>query len=65
MIAIQTQLSQKQKTFSHFLAAFLKSRLNCNFLREKMTVTALVFPKLWTLKMWLDKCLKSPPSEDP
>ena len=30
-----------------------------------MTLTAFVFPKLRTLKTWLDKCLKSPFSEDP
>ena len=30
-----------------------------------MTLTAFVFPKLPTLKSWLDKCLKSPVSEDP
>ena len=30
-----------------------------------MTHTAFSFPKLQTLKTWLDKCLKSPFSEDP
>ena len=30
-----------------------------------MTITAFVFSKLRTLKTWLDKCLKSPVSEDP
>ena len=29
-----------------------------------MTVTAFLFRKIQTLKMWLDKCLKSPISED-
>ena len=29
-----------------------------------MTLTAFLFPKLCTLKTWLDKCLKSPVSED-
>ena len=29
-----------------------------------MTLTAFVFPKLRTLKTWLDKCLKSPVLED-
>ena len=29
-----------------------------------MTLTAFVFSKLRTLKTWLDKCLKSPASED-
>ena len=30
-----------------------------------MTLTAFLFPKLQTLKTWLDKCLKSPVPEDP
>ena len=34
-IPIQMQLSQKQKTFSQFLAAFLKSRLNFKYFGEK------------------------------
>ena len=29
-----------------------------------MTFTAFVFPNLQTPKTWLDKCLKSPVSED-
>ena len=29
-----------------------------------MTLTAFVIPQLQTLKTWLDKCLKSPVSED-
>ena len=29
-----------------------------------MTLIAFVFPKLRTLKTWLDKCLKSPVLED-
>ena len=32
-------------------------------MNEKVTVTAFVFPKLRTLKTWLDKCWKSPVSE--
>ena len=34
-IPIQMQLSQKQKTFSQFLAAFLKSRLNFKHFEKK------------------------------
>ena len=30
-----------------------------------MTVKAFFFPKLRTLKTWLDKCLRSPVSEGP
>ena len=33
--------------------------------KKKMTLTAFVFPKVHTLKRWLDNCLKSPLSEDP
>ena len=29
-----------------------------------MALTEFVFPKLWTPKTWLDKCLKSPVLED-
>ena len=34
-IPIQTQLSRKQKKFSQFLPAFLKSRSNCKYFRKK------------------------------
>ena len=34
-IPIEMQLSQKQKTFSEFLAAFLKSRLNFEYFEKK------------------------------
>ena len=64
-IPIQMQLSEKQKTFSRFLAAFLKSRLNFKHFETKMTLIVFVFLKLWTPKTWLDKCLKSPVLEDP
>ena len=30
-----------------------------------MTLTDFVFPKLRTVKSWLDKCRKSPVLEDP
>ena len=35
MIPIQSQLSQKQRTFSQFLAAFLKYRLNFEYFEKK------------------------------
>ena len=44
--AIQILLSQKQKTFSEFFSAFLKSTLNFEHFRKKMTLIADVFPKL-------------------
>ena len=64
-IPIQMQLPQKQKYFSEFSVKYLKSRLNFEHFKENMTLTAFVFPKLWILKTWLDKCLKSPVPENP
>ena len=49
-IAIQMQLSRKQKTFSPFYPAFLKSCWNFENFEKKMTLTAFVFSKLWTPK---------------
>ena len=43
---IQIRLSQKQKTFSQFFSAFLKSTLNFEHFQKKMTLIACVFPKL-------------------
>ena len=43
---IQILLSQKQKTFSQSLSAFLKSTLNLEHFQTKMTLIADVFPKL-------------------
>ena len=57
-IPIQMQLPQKQKYFSEFSVKYLKSRLNFEHFKKNMTLTAFVFPKLRTLKTWLDKCLK-------
>ena len=47
---IQMQLSQKQKTFSQFLFAFLKSILNYKHFQKKMTVRAAVFAEIPTPK---------------
>ena len=45
------QLSQKQKTFSEFSSASLKSSLNFeNFQKKKMTLIAEVFPRVQTPK---------------
>ena len=55
------QLSHKQKTFSELFVPILKYRLNFfNILEQKMVLIAFVFPKLWTLKTWSNKRLKSP-----
>ena len=40
------QVSRKQKTFSEFFAAFLKSSFNFEHFQKKMTLIAEVFPKL-------------------
>ena len=42
----QILLSHKQKTFSEFFSAFLKSTLNFEHFQKKMTLIADVFPKL-------------------
>ena len=59
------RVSHKQKSFSQFFAALLKSRLNFKHLWKKMTLTDFVFPKLRTVKTSLDKFLKSHVPEDP
>ena len=43
---IEILLSLKQKTFSGFFSAFLKSTLNLEHFQKRMTVIADVFPKL-------------------
>ena len=43
---IQILLFLKQKTFSVFFSAFLKSTLNLEHFQKRMTVIADVFPKL-------------------
>ena len=64
-IPIQMQLSEKEKTFSQLFAPFLKSNLNFERFETEMPLIAFIFPKLRTLKTWLDKCLKNPILEDP
>ena len=63
-IPIQKQLSRKQKTFSQFFVAFLKSTINFKYFEKNMTLIDFVFPKLRTPKVWSDKCLKNHVSED-
>ena len=43
---IQILLSHKQKTFSQFGSAFLKSTLNFKHFQKKINLIADVFPKL-------------------
>ena len=47
---IQILLSQKQKTFSEFFSAFLKSTLNFEHFQKKINLIADVFPKLPSAK---------------
>ena len=47
---IQILLSHKQKTFSEFFSAFLKSTLNFEHFRKKIKLIADVFPKLPSAK---------------
>ena len=47
---IGTQLFQKQKDFSQFFLAFLKSTLNFEHLQKKDDLQADLFPKLRTPK---------------
>ena len=49
-LPIQTQLSEKQKTFSEFFFPFLESTSNFKHLRTKMMVIANMFRKLETGK---------------
>ena len=48
---IQILLSQKQKTFSEFGSAFLKSTLNFEHFQKKINLIADVFPKLPSTKI--------------
>ena len=50
MQTIQMQLWQKQKPFSQFCCAFLKSASNFEHFQKKMTLIAYEFPKLRTQK---------------
>ena len=44
--SIQILLSEKQKTFSEFFSAILKSTLNFEHFQKKINLIADVFPKL-------------------
>ena len=59
-IPIEMQFSRKQKIFSHFFAAFLKSRIKLKYFKKKMTLIDFVFRKLRPPKTWSDKCVKCP-----
>ena len=48
MDTIQMHLSQKEKAFSDFFAAFFEFALNFEHFQKKMTLIAYVFPQLPT-----------------
>ena len=50
MHTIQMHLSEKEKAFSEFFAAFFEFALNFEHFQKKMTLIAYVFPKLPTTK---------------
>ena len=63
---IQMQLSRKQKSFSEFFSAFLKSSLNFqHFRKERWPSLLMYFQNYWPRKTLLDQCLKSLLSRDP
>ena len=53
------------KLFFNFLLNFWNLSQILNIFKQNMTLIAHVFPKLWTGKEVLDKCLKSAVSENP
>ena len=59
------QLSEKQKNFSRFFAAFLKSRLSFEHFEIKDHPHSFCISEIRTLKTCLDKCRKRLVSEDP
>ena len=65
MPTIQMHLSQKQKIFSDFFSAFLKSALNFEHFQKKMTLIAYVFSKLTTTKNVLRQMSKSSRFREP
>ena len=63
---IQMQVSRKQKTFSEFFSAFLKSSLNFEYFLKKDDPHSWCISEITdSAKTRLDQCLKSPFSEDP
>ena len=50
MQTIQMHLSQKPKIFSELFCAFFEFVLNFENFQKKMTIIAIVFPKLPTTK---------------
>ena len=59
MHTIQMHLSQKEKIFSGFFAAFFEHALNFEHFQKRITLIAYVFPKLPTTKNVLRQMSKS------
>ena len=62
---IQMQLPQKQRFFSNFFSAFLRSSLNFEHFQKKITLIADAFPQFWTPKSMVRLLSKKSSSEDP
>ena len=56
---------RNEKYFRNFFLHFLNLDSILNIFKKKETLLGDVFLNLWTPKTWLDKCLKTPVSEDP
>ena len=65
MHTIRVHLSQKQKIFCEFFAAFDESALNFEHIQKKMMLIAYVFPKLPTTKNVLRQMSKSSRIREP
>ena len=65
MHTIQMHLSQKEKIFSLFFAAFFESALNFAHFQKKRILVAYVFPKLPTMKNVLKQMSKSSRFREP
>ena len=62
------QLSQKGKFFSNFFFFFPFAKFRVNFAHSRRKYdphSCRIFELMDSEKTWLDKCLKSPVSEDP
>ena len=65
MQTIQMHLSQKQNIFSEFFTAFFESSLNFEHFQKKRWPSELMYFRNYRQrKTCLDKCLKTPVSED-
>ena len=58
-------ISETKNLYSIFFLHFLNLVLILNIFKKKMTLKADVFLNFWTRNRCLDRCLKSPVSEDP